>query len=240
VKNWRYGSSGFAFVANTRLEANATPLDADLTSRLTAIGVDGLDVAASDVPRPAALGWLYRRLGIDIGEATLGVPQDWRSVAPLPPVAEFRFVDDFKDNAGGWVGGVHVTRLEKRHDVLVVEAEGASGTIRRDVEWDLRPVGEAMLVMDLAGRDIQRVRIEVEGQRGNVARDAAIPAEPSRFAVVELAMPADRYHAVTVRLEPTPGLSHFQRTTGLSVIRAGRLLLRSFSVYAATTEKEET
>ena len=229
AKNWRYAGSGFGFIANTRFEENETPLDADLTSRLTAVGVAGFETSALR-PDPAALPWLYRRLGIEMDEPSLGLPRDWRTVTATLPLEELRFIDDFESVADGWTGGPRVTRLEKRQGVLVVEAEGGAGAIGRDVEWNLVST-DGVLVVELAGRDLQQVRIEAEGQRGSVARDVAVPQDPSRFAVVELPLPPDDYRRVTIELEPMPGLSHIQRSTGLSVVRAGRLFLRSIATY---------
>jgi len=52
-----------------------------------------------------------------------------------------------------------------------------------------------------------------------------------RFSVVELPLPAGRYREIRIELEPTPGLSHIQPSTGLSLVRAGRLDVRSVAVY---------
>ena len=227
AKNWRYAASGFGFVANTRFEENGIGFDADARSRLTAVSVAGLDGGSS----PARLTWLYRRLGIELDQPRLGLPDVWRNVVPTPPLEELRFVDDFGGAADGWSGGVHVTRLEKRDDALVVEAEGGTGTISREIAWDLGSATGGILVMELAGRDIQQVEIEAEGLQGTVSDTVSVLPDSSRFAVVELSLPADHYRRLTVRIEPTRGLSHIQRTTGLSVVRAGRLWLRSVAAY---------
>ena len=230
VKNWRYGGSGFGFVANTRLEGNTTPLDADLLTRLTTAGVAGLDPSVPDPPA-AELRWLYRRLGFEVDEPLIGLPGSWRTAAPILPMAEFRFVDDFGSVTDEWVGDARVTRLEKRQDVLVLEAEGGPGLMRRDINWDLAPVGGGVLVVELAGQDVQRVRIEAHGALGMSSREVNVPADASRFVVIEVPLSADRYHLLTVELEPTPGLSHTQRSTGLSIVRSGRLFMRSLAVY---------
>ena len=239
AKNWRYAGSGFGFLANTRFAENEIPFDADITSRLTAVGVASFEASAVE-PDPAALPWLYQRLGIEVQEPSLGVPSDWRTVAVIPPLDELRFVDDFESVADGWVGGPRVTRLEKRNDVLVVEVEGGTGSIGRGVRWDLVATNGGILVVELAGRDLQQVRIEAEGGRASVGRDVTVPPDSARFMVVELPLPADHYRRVTIKLEPTLGLSHIQRSTGLSVVRAGRLFLRSVTSYPVSRDSEQT
>jgi hypothetical protein len=231
-KNWRYGGSGFGFVANTLFKKNGERFDADALSRLTTVAVEGLDEHSTEAAAPASLGWLYRRYGLEIDGPTLGVPKAWRTVTPAPPLEEMRFEDDLESVADGWIGGPRVTRLEKRQGTLVVEAEGGTGTVSRDVDWDLRSGTGGVLVVELAGRDIRRVHIEAVGERGRVVRDATVPADPARFDVIELMLPPDRYSRVAVQLEPTPGLSQIQRTTGLSVLRGGRLTVRSVSAYS--------
>jgi parallel beta-helix repeat protein len=237
VKNWQYGGSGFGFVANTRLKGNEKAVDADQTSRLTAVAVAGLDRFGTDAPAPAELSWLYGRLGIKLDQPCLGIPAHWQIVGPVPPVVELRFVDDFQSIADEWNGSERVTTLDKRHDALVAEAEGGAATISRNVDWD---IGSGLLAVALAGRDLQRVRIEVEGQRGTVARDLVVPDDQSRFAILELPLPADRYRRISVHFEPIPGLTQIQATTGLTVVRAGRVSVRSVAVYTqgAVTMKD--
>ncbi len=237
VKNWRYGSSGLGFIANTLLKDNETAFDGVRRRRDIAADspwgggtrrhADGHAVAGR-----AAMA--HRRLGSDVEAPRLGVPASWRTRAPAPPIEEFRFVDDLESVADGWAGESRMTRLEKRRGVLVVEVEGGTSAITRDVSWDLTEPGGALLVMELAGRDIQQVWLDAEGERGRVSRAVGVASDPSRFVVAELPLPADRYHRVTVRVAPTPGLRQVQRSTGLSVVRAARLLLRSVAAYPVT------
>jgi hypothetical protein len=231
LKNWRYGGSGFGMVVNTAFRESRQRIDADSLSRLTTAGVVGLDSAdAGSAPTPAA--WLYGARGIGLeGAPRIGLPGPWHAVAPRRAIASFRFEDDFGEVADGWRAGGRVTRLEKRRDVLVVGAEGGTATVHREVSWDLGATDGGVLVLEVAGRDVRSGRVVVEGERGAPARELAVAADPSRFTLIELPLPPDRYRRVAIEVEPTPGLSHIQRATGLSVIRAGRFDLRSLALY---------
>jgi hypothetical protein len=226
------GGSGVPFIANLRLVKNATAVDSDSTSRATTTGLDDLDEIATEASTPAPLAWLYRRLGIEIDKTTLGVPHTWRAVTPIPPAEEFRFTDDFESTNDGWVGDARVTGPEKRQGALVFDAKGGTGSISRQVDWSLDSAAGGVLVLELAGRDVQRVHIEVDGRLDRISRDVSVAADQTLFSVVELPLPRDHYSRLTVRLEPIAGLSQIQETTGLSVLRAGRLFLHSVAVYA--------
>jgi hypothetical protein len=226
LKNWRYGGSGFGLVANSRFEDNTVRLDLDPAARLTTAGVVGLEPEAPE--SAVALDWLYKRLGLDPGPPRIGLPATWRTPVPEPPIAELRFVEDFASRADGWSAGPRVTQLQKRDDVLLADAEGGPGDITLAVDWDLASGG--VLVAEIAGRDIQRVTVSLAG-RQTVTATATVPSDPARFRLFELPLPADRYERITLVLEPTPGLSHIQRDTGLSVLRAGRLFVRAIAVY---------
>ena len=234
LKNWRYGGSGFGLVAHTRFDHVATPLDADLASRLTTTGVAGLDPAppaGSEAPG-TPLEWLYRRFGVAVDAPAVGRPAGWRPVSAVPPVDELRFEDDFGPATDGWSGDARVTRLEKRHGVLVLEAEGGAGTIAREVSWDLSS-GGGVIAVEIGGRDVARLRVEARGATATHGVDVAVPADAARFALAELPLPPDRYDRVSITLVPTPGLSQIQRSTGLSVVRAGRVSIRSVAAYPA-------
>jgi hypothetical protein len=154
-------------------------------------------------------------------------------------VEEFRFADDFESTTDGWVGNARVTGLQKRQGTLVFDAIGGTGSISREVNWALDSAG-GILVLELAGRDVQRARVEAEGRRGRIARDVTVSADQTLFSVVEVSLPPDHYSRVTVQLEPIPGLSQVQEATGLSVLRAGRLFLHSLAVYAAPPADHST
>jgi hypothetical protein len=51
---------------------------------------------------------------------------------------------------------------------------------------------------------------------------------------VQLRLPPGHYRSLRIEGTPRPGLSHsVQRSTGLAVLRAGRLFLRGYAVYPA-------
>ncbi len=226
-KNWRYGGGGWATVVNSRFEGNRVRLDRDGASRLTILGVEGLDSLAAPaeaVPVP----WLYARYGIRPARAAVGPIGAWDSVAPVPPVERQRFEDDFRDISGGWEPGAGTTRLEKRRDALLLLAERTRGTARRAVRWDLATPATA--VLEVAGRDLQRARVVFVSDRGEMAREFDPGDDLAAFRLVTVTLPAARYSAVRLEVTPRPGLSHVQAPSGLYVVRAGRLDLRGLEV----------
>jgi hypothetical protein len=234
MKNWRYGGSGFATVVNTTFTGAIRPLDVDSLARLTLIGSSGLDSARSgSAPAPAL--WLYRAWGIAVDSASpprAGLPGRWRSVPAQPPLEVRTFSDDFGPLADGWLRGSRVTRLEKRRDALVVEVEGGPGSVRRPADWAL-PAGGGLVVLELTTRDVARGRVIAGGPLGDHAVGFDGGDRPGRFRWVELPLPQGRYTALRIEIEPTEGVSHIQRSTGLSVLRGGRLDLRSVHLYSA-------
>jgi hypothetical protein len=146
-----------------------------------------------------------------------------------------RFADDFESVAAGWQPGVRIVRLEQRNGVLVIAAEGGAGAVSRAVDWEIGPRG-GVVVLEVSGRDIAGARVVVTGETGEQAVAFEPRGELRFFSVVELPLPAGRYREIRIELQPTPGLSHIQRSTGLSLLRAGRLDVRSVAVYPRTAK----
>ncbi len=227
-KNWRYGGGGWPIMAETVFEDNATPWKRDVFSRVTLQGVTGLDTVTTEPPiERADIVWLYRLTGVtpppDPAPGVLGA---WIATAPVAPIDQQRFIDDFGEVADGWSATGGVDRLEKRRDALVIEAERRPGTARRDVTWNL-PTG-GTLVVELSARDLTGARIVVVGTARTVTRPIT-PAEDmatSRFFTV--ALPAGTYRALALELQPVSGLMRPDGKTGLSVPRSARIDLRGY------------
>lgn len=234
-KNWRYGGSGFGFMANSTIANVASLFKPDSAARLTAVAVAGLD---STVTAPVPLEWLYAAHGIEIVEPRLGVPSRWRPVTPRPALAAVRFEDDFLAVADGWTRGGRTTRLEKRHDVLIAEAEGGKGTLSLKTDWTV-PAPGGVVVIEYADRDLRDRRLIIETATGPVATPLAQSGRLDRFQLATVTVPAGRILGLRIEIDPRPGLSHIQRSTGLSVVRAGRLDLRSVSLYPAGPAAKE-
>ncbi|HXG43212.1 MAG TPA: right-handed parallel beta-helix repeat-containing protein [Gemmatimonadales bacterium] len=226
-KNWRYGGGGWATVINSRFEANRRRLDRDEASRLTTLGVEGLDTLAGP-GEPARVPWLYARYGIHPSHPAIGPVEAWDSVSPAPPIERQRFEDDFQDIAGGWEPGGGTTRLEKRRDALLMLAERSRGTAERAVRWDL--AGPATAVLEVAGRDLRSARVVFVSDRGEIAREFDPGDDLTAFRLTTVALPPARYTAVRLEATPRPGLSHVPSPSGLFVVRAGRLDLRGLEV----------
>jgi hypothetical protein len=230
MKNWRYGDGGWGTFVLTRFDDNATRWESDTLSRLTRLGVTGLDSAAVDDP-PADVRWLYERLGLrPVGPAGPGLVERWERVPPVPPLAAGRFHDDFGPVSDGWRAGGGTRRLEKRRAALVMEVERVPGAAALDLAAEVPPEG-GVLVVEAAGRDLEHVDLVARADTGEVRRRFTLPGDLRTFRFLVLPVPPGRFHGVAVIAAPRPGLSHIQRNTGLSVIRAGRLEVRSWALH---------
>ena len=234
MKNWRYGGSGFGLIANSVIAEATQPVDVDSTGRLTAVAVAGIDSAEAPADR---LAWLYREYGIAVDSLRAGLPGRWRSVTPRPPLAVLRFEDDFGAATDGWVAKARVTRLEKRRDVLIAEAEGGLGAIERQLGWDFGTRG-GELVVELAGRGLRGGRLVVESDGGAVSTALEFGGRLDRFRFFHVVVPPGMVKTLRIEIDPQPGLSQIQRSTGLSVLRAGRLDVRSIRAYLAESSND--
>ena len=138
-KNWRYGGGGWPIIVLNLFADNARPWVHDAFSRATLAGVAGLDsTMSSQVDADVDLDWLYRRFGLARPASLVpGLVEGSRAEVPVPPLEEQSFLDDFGAVTDGWRADAGLNRLEKRHDVLVFEAERGSGSAIRAVRWSL-------------------------------------------------------------------------------------------------------
>ena len=232
-KNWRYGGGGWSTVAQTIFSGNKVPRVRDEFSRLTLASVAGLDSAGSaTVAETGDLSWLYRMEGIvPPSGATPGLLSAWIAAAPILPIDEQTFTDDFADVSGGWIGSGGTSRVEKRRDALIVEAQRAAGSVARPVRWSLPNGGT--LILEVAGRDLGRSRVVVRGAGRDVIAPITVGRDPETARFVTVDLPAGSYRQVSIELSPVPGLTSVDEATGLTVPRGGRLDLRGYRVVPA-------
>ena len=111
-----------------------------------------------------------------------------------------------------------------------MEIERETGSATKAVNWDL-PAG-GVVVAEVAGRDLAAGRLVVLSDQGETVQPLDISSQPFAFRFVQLRLPPGRYRSLRIEGTPRTGLSHsVQRSTGLSVLRAGRLFLRGYTVY---------
>ena len=230
-KNWRYGGGGWPTIALTAFADNAQPWARDAFSHVTLASVTGLDSAAG---RPAGqnpdLGWLYRMFGlVPPGSMVPGLADRARIATPSPPLEEQSFQDDFGAVADGWHAEGGLRRLKKRRDALVLEAERGNGSAARVVRWSLPRGGT--LVLEVAGRDLAEVRVEVLGPGPTVAQRFEIASDLATARFVTVPLPPGTYDGLKVQLVPIPGLRRTDPVSGLTVLRGGRLDLRTVRVF---------
>ncbi len=234
-KNWRYGGGGWPILAGTIFDNNATPWKRDDYSRVTLEGVSGLDTSATRAGTPMAdLGWLYQLTGVvPPSTPVAGLMGQWTATQPAPLIDEQHFEDDFGAVADGWTAAGGVDRLEKRRDALVIGVERAAGTASRAVRWTLPSGGT--LVLELSSRHVRAAKVTVTGRRGDVAQPIAATEDLATARFVVLTLPPGEYHRITIALEPVPGLTRIDETSGLSVPQDGRIDLRSYRLLPASS-----
>ena len=88
-------------------------------------------------------------------------------------------------------------------------------------------------MIEVAGRDLAAAELVARSDQGEVRRRFDPGQDLATFRFVVLPLPPARYRSIAVTATPRPGLSHIQRSTGLSVLRAGRLDLRGYALYPA-------
>jgi parallel beta-helix repeat protein len=251
-KNWQYGGGGWPTFVNTIFVKNKVTHLTDPFSRMTGIGLVGLD-STSTVDSAGDLRWFYARYGLRVDHPAPGRVTEWSFIPPVPPMDEDLFEDDFGPVSDGWEPSGGTTRLEKRRDVLTMEVERSTGVATRRVDWMITGPDSATLVFEAQGRDIDSVRIVAGSDRGRVvhvyqpdneqagdqsggksaavARGLQLSENLHTFHYVIMRVPPGHYTSLSVEAIPRPGLSHIRRSTGLSVLKAGRLEFRGFALY---------
>ena len=232
-KNWRYGSGGWATVAQTVFEQNKVPRARDLYSRLTLSGVSGLDSAGSS--RAVAAGdlhWLYRLEGITppAVRAAPGLMPGWTHSAADTTVDQQSFKDDLSQVSDGWSMAGGVNRLEKRRDALVSEVQRRPGSIARAVAWHLAAGGT--LALELSGRDLSNARVVVSGPSGSTTVPFTTGGDLATAQFVVVSLPAGNYDRLAFEIAPVLGLTSVD-AKGLTVLRGGRLDLRGYRLLTA-------
>lgn len=229
LKNWRYGDGGWATVVNTVFHRNRIRRESDSVSRLTLAGVQGLD--SVDTPSAGDLWWLYGALGLRVTDPRPGLPRRWDWVTPTPPLIGGTFEDDFGDVADGWRPSGGTTRLEKRRGALIMEVERVPGRATIEAPWEIGDNG-GTIVLEASARDLLQVDVVAVTDLGTVRQRFDPGGDLTTFQWLALDLGPGRYRGLAVVAEPRPGLSRIQRTTGLSVLTAGRLEIRRWGVYA--------
>lgn len=228
LKNWRYGDGGWATVVNSVFDHNQVRWEMDSVSRWTLAGVRGLDSLPAV---PVDPWWLYGSMGVSVPDRKPGLPARWSWSAPTPPLVGGTFEDDFGDVADGWRPDGGTTRLEKRRGTLIIEVERVPGRATIGVPWDVGPAG-ATVVVEASARDLLHVDLVALTDTGTVHRRFEPGGDLAMFQWLAMDLAPGRYRGLAVIAEPRPGLSRIQRTTGLSVLTAGRLEVRRWGVYA--------
>ncbi len=219
-KNWRYGSGGWPRVLGVEI-TGLLPFSLDSVSGVILPGP--LDTLA--VESVLALGGLHRSevdraLGLIVGAELVsreGNP-DWRPVPPVPAVEEETFSASFAPLERWRL--VQGERLARRTDLLDLVSQRA-GAMERDVDWTLTE--EHLLILDLGGRDLQRVVVTLSGD----GEPVVFSHRPGRAQYEQVVVPVPPGPWRTLRLDAIPDdrIERVQTSTGLTDLKRGHLLL---------------
>jgi hypothetical protein len=230
ASNPRYDLGGWSTILQTLFRGNRAARGQDSASRLTTLGAVGLDSTAPAAGEGEAPDWLYAWFGLVTPDRSAGRPAAlaWRQ--PESFILRGAFEDNFESVADGWEAEGGTRRLEKRGGALVLETEGTAGAAR--LPLDLRLENPAVLVLEVAGQDIQRARVTVTGTRTATA-DFVPSGDLDRFGFVTLTLQPGHYRDLRIEIQPITGIVRLDPVTGLSELQVARLDLRSYAIHPA-------
>ena len=213
-KNWRYGIGGWPKLVSNVLADNGADIVLDTESRVT----------QTAIPDALAGQWVEAAFAIGAGGPAdspwrlgdLGAPLVWQEYGesfPLPAIA--------------WYGVRGVRRVEIAGPAVVISLRPGGGEARLPVAFEVDT--EALLVVELAGRDLVDAAVAIDGSSGTISRP--IPVDSAGFQLVMVSLPAGSYQSIRLLGRPRQGLSREDPATGLVVQRYARLSVRRLAVY---------
>jgi len=227
VKNWRYGSGGWAKLVRNVLSGNETDALLDGDSRVT--------YGPSPAPTPGArdeLEWIYARVGLRPDDRAPGVPTRWTTVADGFVLDSVVYEENFRTASDGWEPDGQHARAGIRGPVLEATAERVAATVRRPIEWDLAPGRRYELVLELAASNVRAAELRVLGGPDPVARTLPTAGDARTFEYVSLELPPGEYTALELGITPLSGPGRVDPQTGFVERADGRLLLRRLALWA--------
>ncbi|MFQ5690913.1 MAG: CotH kinase family protein, partial [Gemmatimonadota bacterium] len=198
VKIWRYGAGGRAILAYTRVAGNDRNLKSDASSTLTIwdspIGVDSATSGGVSRPAGPAPLWIYAHYGIRGGPYPPGLPPAWTREADMPPLYAESFRETLATRPPAWRARGGVTRIRVADAALRARVERRPGAIEEALQWDLSDQSKRyQAAMELSGRDLASVQLVFESDGSEIRQAVELPADPTRFRLVTLDLPAGRY-----------------------------------------------
>ena len=228
VKNWRYGSGGWAKIVYCAMSGNATDIQSDNRSRLTRIASGNSVNSELDTDPSSTTSWIYAHYGISLPLNKHGVLDNWSSVKPKAPLLSETFTDQFGPAPDHWIArGTH-TRLDRRGGDLLMTIRRNAGAMARTIDWDLTHRGaESIVVFEIAGQNVQSTEIRLQTSTGDVVRRQYEPAPDfSSYQFISIRLKPARYTQIEIVTK------HFGRT--------GRIALHGYRVYSLDDSEDVT
>jgi hypothetical protein len=230
VKNWRYGGGGWARILYSRVSGNETDLQVDESSLVTLyesqVGDDPITADAGQGAR-----WIHASVGAT-GTRRAGVRAGRPELEPpTPPRWDESFLARFDQDPAPWsVQGAG--RLRRTDGALTGWIERVGDGLGRPLDWDLTdPSMRSELVLELNGRDLERLWLTLGSEEGETVHELGPLAEAPEVGLITIDVPPGRYRSLRIQGSPRAGAGRVDPRTGLVEQRGGRVDLRRLRLY---------
>ncbi len=235
VKNWRYGGGGWGRLIKTVVENNDNDLVLDENSMITIHDIEATADMARVTADPASRpDWAYGLAGLAPGAYRSGVDVTIPSGAAARITARDRFGRYFTPSRAPWHMMGDTERLEEIGDALFISVEGRQGSVAREIDWELADMSDEryQLVLELAGRGIERVEVQIASDDHTVRRAVQLPPDQRYARLITMDLPSGRYDQILLDIQPARDASRIDADTGLVERQAAELWLHRFELYS--------
>ena len=205
---------------NNAIDGNVSETEIDQSARTT-------ELEANKPTTAAVQNLLLLANGLRVNSGNAGLVTSWTDVAPLSPLDHQQFEENITSLADGWQPYGGVLRLEKRDGMLLSTLEKRRGGMRRAVDWNLQR-DSALLILEIAGRDVDAVNVNVLSATGPITQRVTISATFGFYRYVSVKLPPGQYSEVALEAMPRSSGWEIDPRTGFLELRNSRLELAGY------------
>jgi hypothetical protein len=219
------GRSGWVTLLNTAIAGNVSDVEANSTARTTELNAG--DPSNADVQRSVRL-----MHGVQAVSQQAGLPSSWSELIPVAPRDAQVFEEDFTSVSDGWVPQGGALRLDKRDVSLIATLDKRRGGMRRVVDWNV--TGDtAVLLLEVAGRDVDDVAVLVNTAERTIRQRAVLSSTPGAYRYVAVRLPPGHYRSIGLEAMPRRTGWEIDPATGFMELRKSRLELAGYQLLQA-------